>query len=397
MSHNPLLRVAYFSPLPPARSGIADYSTELLPHLAQHVQLTLFTPDPTQIDPNLVTQFDVHPLSDYPAQRWQFDVALHQMGNSEYHAAHYEMFCRYPGLVVLHDYFLHHFLAHNTAGQGNLAGYVRELAYAHGQAGVNLARQIRTGQRPTVVFERPLNQRLLNLSLGTIVHSRYVQHLLANEGYHSHHIPALISPHPAQSRRAELGLADDAIVFGSFGQVNQARQFELSLRAFRQVVAQVPNAIYLIVGEVLPDVALADLIAAAGLTDHVRHIGYAATLQAFVDYLQTADIVINLRYPTLGETSAVALRAMAAGKPTIVFDHGWYAELPDDGCLKLPPLDKAALVTAMVQLAQSADMRERVGKTAVFHATAHHHPAAVAAQYHQTIQHTLANLRKKYA
>ena len=392
-----MLRVAYFSPLPPARSGIADYSAELLPYLAQHVQLTLFTPNPTQIDVPLAAQFDVRPLSSYPAQRWQFDVALHQMGNSDNHAAHYEMFCRYPGLVVLHDYFLHHFLAHHTAGQGNVAGYVRELTYAYGQAGANLARQIRTGQAKNMVVERPLNQRLLNLSLGTIVHSRYVQQLLANEGHPSHHIPALITPHPAQSRRAELGIADEAIVFGSFGQINQARQFELSLRAFKQVVAQVPNAIYLIVGEVLPDVALADLIAAAGLQNHVRHIGYAATLQTFVDYLQTADIVINLRHPTLGETSAVALRALAAGKPTIVFDHGWYAELPDDGCCKLPPLDETALMATMLQLAQSAELRERVGKTAVSYATTRHHPAAVAAQYAQTIQQNLTNLRQKYA
>ncbi len=392
-----MLRVAWFSPLPPARSGIADYSAELLPHLAQHVQLTLFAPDPAQLDTTLAAQFEVRPLDQYPAQRWQFDVALHQMGNSAHHAAHYDLFCRYPGLVVLHDYFLHHFLAHQTVGQGNVAGYVRELAYAYGLAGVNLARQIRTGQAQNVVFERPLNQRLLNLSLGTIVHSRYVQQLLAHEGHPSHHVPALITPHPAQPRRAELGIDDEAIVFGSFGQVNQARQFELSLRAFRQVVTQVPNAIYLIVGEVLPDVALADLIAAAGLTRHVRHIGYAATLQAFVDYLQTADIVINLRYPTLGETSAVALRALAAGKPTIVFDHGWYAELPDDGCCKLPPLDEAALVATMLQLAQSAELRQRVGETAVSYATNHHHPAAVAAQYAQVIGHTLADLRKKYA
>lgn len=392
-----MLRVAYFSPLPPARSGIADYSAELLPYLAQHMQLTVFAPNPAQVDTSLSDQFDVRSLSSYPAQRLQFDVALHQMGNSDNHAAHYELFCRYPGLVVLHDYFLHHFLAHHTAGQGNMAGYVRELAYAYGQEGVALARQIRTGRQGNVVFERPLNQRLLNLSLGTIVHSRYVQQLLANNGHPSHHIPALIIPHSAQSRRAEFGIANDAIIFGSFGQVNQARQFELALRAFKQVVPQLPNAVYLIVGEVLPEVPLADLIAEAGLTSHVHHIGYAATLQAFVDYLQTADIVINLRHPTLGETSAVALRALAAGKPTIVFDHGWYAELPDDGCFKLPPQDEAALVAAMLQLAQSAELRQRVGKTAVSYAAAHHHPATVAAQYAQTIRQMLADLRQKYA
>ena len=31
------LRIAYFSPLPPARSGIADYSRELLPAFARHL------------------------------------------------------------------------------------------------------------------------------------------------------------------------------------------------------------------------------------------------------------------------------------------------------------------------------------------------------------------------
>jgi hypothetical protein len=140
------IRLAYFSPLPPARSGIADYSREILPHLGQMADLTLFCVDPQAVDRALHDQFPIHAISDYAKMRWHFDLPLYQMGNNTtHHEQIYRTLRRFPGAVVLHDVILHHFMAHRTAGHDNFPGYTREMAYVLGTAGVNYSWAIRHG------------------------------------------------------------------------------------------------------------------------------------------------------------------------------------------------------------------------------------------------------------
>ena len=386
MTNNARLRIAYFSPLPPARSGISDYSHELLPYLAQHVDLTLFVDDPAQVAADLQVQFPVKPIAAYPAQRWQFDLPLYQMGNSMHHDTLYEMCLRFPGVVVLHDHVLHHFLAHRAGGG---PGYTRELGYAQGMAGVNLAWEIRGGKRPSPLFDLPLNDRLLDLSLGTIVHSAYVADRIRqqNPQRHVQVIPALIERHPGHSRRAELNWPDDAVIFASVGEVTRSKQVDFALRALQQVRQTVPQARYLIVGAPAPDIDLPALTAALG--DAVHITGYVNSLAAFVDWIHTADVIVNLRHPTAGETSATALRALAAGKPVIAFNQGWYAELPDDASVKLPPLDEAALVRAMQTLAAAPAQRQAIGAAGVAYVEENCHPAQIAATYGRFLHHII--------
>jgi hypothetical protein len=185
------LQIAYFSPLPPARSGIADYSSELLPYLAKYADVTLFAATPHEVDTNLIKDFPILPIQDYPGKRWQYEVPLYQMGNSSHHEAIYQMFLRYPGIVTLHDYSLHHFISHRTSGQNHFSGYLRELGYALGQQGLELARQIKLGNKLHQLFDVPLNKRLLDLSLGLIVHSRYAQKLVQSQ---KSSVPVIVIP-----------------------------------------------------------------------------------------------------------------------------------------------------------------------------------------------------------
>ncbi len=92
-----------------------------------------------------------------------------------YHEALYRVLLRYPGITVLHDHGLHHFMATRTVSQGDFAGYVREMGYALGTAGVDLAYRIRQGEAEHPLYTVPLNERVLDHSLGVIVHSHYVE------------------------------------------------------------------------------------------------------------------------------------------------------------------------------------------------------------------------------
>ncbi len=378
----PALRIAYFSPLPPARSGISDYSRELLSHLAQHVHLTLFADDPDQVDAALRAQFPLYPLQDFPSRRWQYDLPLYHLGNNtEYHEQIYQLFTRFPGVVVLHDFIMHKFLRHRAVQFNNLPSYTRELGYALGQAGINQAWQFHQGIYTPPHDEYPLIDRLLTLCLGLIVHSQYAARQVPRMPRPVRVIPAPVQSHAGQSQRAQLDWPEDALIFASIGHVTAHKQLVFALQAFHQVQQQFPQARYLIVGQLEPELKLEQAIADLGLAQKVHLAGYAPTLQHFVDWIQTADVIVNLRHPTLGETSAAALRAMAGGKPVVVFDQGWYSELPAAGSVKVPPMDATALVKALAQLAAAPAWRQQVGKAAQAYAQNLCAPEQVAAQY----------------
>jgi glycosyltransferase involved in cell wall biosynthesis len=376
-------RLAYFSPLPPAASGIADYSRELLPHLARVADVTFFAESPQDVSTADWWDGKALPLDEFPARRWAFDLPLYQMGNSQHHAAIYKMLCRYPGVMVLHDFVLHHMLLESTVGVGDHAAYSRELAYELGQPGHELARRIRYRGQPHPLFDLPLNRRAMDASLGIIVHSRYVARLVeAQTGGPVYVVPALADitedePAPIQP----LNLPLDTLLVGSFGQITAAKRLDQAFAAFRQLLDHGVRAHYLLVGGVHPEVNLAQLLAENRLEEHVTHLGRVADLGQFRAWINQVDIVINLRQPTAGETSATALRALAAAKPLIVYDLGWYSELPDDVCLKLPPLDNAALFEALLSLANQPERRQALGQAARQYAQAHHHPAHVAGAY----------------
>lgn len=391
------LRIAYFSPLPPARSGIADYSYELLPYLAGHCAVTVYAADAEARAPE---ELPVRPLDDYPAARWDHDLALYHMGNSLYHDVLYDMVLRYPGVVVLHDFFLHHLLAERTTGRGDFPAYARELHYAHGPAGIALARQIRDHRAPMPLFDEPLNARLVDTSLGLIVHSEYAAAPLRER---APGLPLAVVAQPmtllsesqvrARSRRYELGLADTAVVFAVVGQVTAAKQLPAVLKAVAALRASNPDVHLLIVGEILPEVDLDALIAEYALEPAVIRPGYAATLDEFVDWIATADAAINLRYPTLGETSAAALRALAAGRPLVVYDHGWYSEIPDGAAMKVPPLDDSALLAALSDLARSAAFRQQIGAAGARYVETACRPEAVAGAYATFLDSIVARWR----
>jgi glycosyltransferase involved in cell wall biosynthesis len=387
---NPL-RIAYFSPLPPERSGIADYSRELLPYLARKVALVLYTQDPVSVTGGLKEQFDIRELDRFQDEHSQFDLALYQMGNSEYHTAAYATLLQYPGLVVLHDYLIHHFIAHRTRDQGNFAGYAREMGYALGVPGMRLAHAIRLGQAPSMTFEVALNERLLDSSLGFIVHSQFVAEKIRQRGLDQPLaiIPALVEQHSGVSRRQRLRLADDVLLLASFGLITKQKQIEMALRAFQMLRHTIPNSHYLLVGEVLPEVNLDAVISELDLGGAVTKLGYLPELQDFIDWLHTADVIVNLREPTVGETSATALRAMAAGRPLIVFDQGWYREIPAAAAIKIAPLDEEMLLSAMIRLAESPQVRQQMGQAGQRYTRENCHPAAIADAYTDALVATI--------
>ncbi len=315
------MRVAFFSPLPPAKSGIGDYSAALLEHLRGLAEVETFAAEPASFDAS------------------RYDICVYQLGNNPYHDFVYEAALKHPGVVVMHEANLHHLVADLTINRNDWDAYVREVGRNHGRDAEEYAeRFVRTRQRAPY-YSLPMMRTVLAVSRGAIVHSDAVGSELRANGFEG---PMARIPHGAwtepvdrMSYRARLKLEENTPLVGVFGFLKPYKRIAESLRAFRRLVRVVPDARMILVGEAHPELPLQSLIASMGLSEHVRHLDFVP-MQDFNGYLGACDIVLNLRYPTVGESSGTLQRALGMGKAVIVSDVGSFRELPDDICLKTP-------------------------------------------------------------
>lgn len=315
------MRLAFFSPLPPSASGIADYSEALLEPLRGIVDVEVFA------SPG-------HAF--YPGR---FDVALYQLGNNPHHDFVYETALRHPGVVVMHESNLHHLVAHITIKSGDWDRYIREAEYNGGAAAVAHAERVRALQAGPDYEGLPMTRRVLEAAKALIVHSRFMVTEMRKAGFHG---PIAHIPHgawtPVVDRcayRDRLGVDETTPLIGIFGHLKPYKRIAESLRAFRRLLRVEPRAKMILAGAAHPDFAADSLIRALDLAPHVRMLGFTPA-EDFSGYIAASDIVLNLRYPTVGETSGSLLRALGLGRAVIVSDVGAFAELPEDVCLKAP-------------------------------------------------------------
>lgn len=375
------LKLAYFSPLPPQPSGISDYTRDLLPHLSNWAEVHLFIDDYAPSKGALSPTIPAWNYREYPWRReaHHYDCTVYQMGNNLVHRYMYPYIARFPGVVVLHDLVLHHLLLGAALDTRAPGIYLREMAYAYGHAGARVARDVLMGRREAPFFEYPLCERTLDVSLGVLAHSQYVFDWVREHRPHVRvrqvpmGIPLPPDSPPKPVLRRQLGLPEDAYVVASFGQATHHKRIPTVLRSVARLLSEKVNVYYVIVGSPAPDLDLEKQARELGVAQRVRVTGYVPE-EVFNAYLRAVDVCVNLRYPTAGETSASALRSMAAGQPTIVSDIGANRELPDSCCIKLPvDEDEEALLAKLLQLlAARSELRAQLGSNARQYVERHH-------------------------
>lgn len=336
-------RIAYCSPVNPQPSGISDYSEELLPYLGQYTEIVLYVAHGVEpAHPRLRQHLEVRTLDELPRMHSTrpFDALLYHMGNSPAHAEIYERALELPGVIVLHDYVLHHFkLWYAAARRGDVELYLREMQARYGERGTLVGRRMARGQLLDAAFEMPLVEDLIERARGVIGHSRLVVERVreVRPEVAAARVPMGVPLPPPIERaiaRQQLGLPPDAPIWASFGHINPYKRMEPALRAFKSFRRLHPDARYLLVGSVSASYDLHGLIRRLGLEAAVMVTGYVAS-EAFSSYVAASDLCLNLRYPTAGETSASVLRLLGAGRPTVVSALDSLDELPDRVCAKV--------------------------------------------------------------
>jgi glycosyltransferase involved in cell wall biosynthesis len=363
------VKVAYFSPFPPERTGIAEYSALLLPALER------------RIDVVAVERGRTNPPKDT-------DVCLYHIGNNpDAHDWIVEALRDRPGVVVLHDFVLHHLVAGLTLGRGDGQGYLGAMEREAGAVGRLLAHGVIDGVVAPLWEIRPEDFPLATLVLehaakpggGLIVHSSYVEVRARASGYDGR---IWRIPHPAwpQPEVAPVPHAGNPLI-GCFGNINTSKRIPQLLEAFAHVRSRHSEARLLLVGQDAPGFALTRKLQELAI-DGVEWRGYVDE-EMLWSSMAACDVIVSLRSPTMGETSGSTIRALGLGKPTIVSDVGWFAELPDEVALKIPADAREIenLATVLELLASSEAARQSMHVAALEYVRREHDLERVADAY----------------
>ena len=154
------MRAAFFSPLPPSRSGIADYSQALLEPLKRLVEIEVFSDAAREFRPE------------------GFDLALYQIGNNPYHDFVYEAALRHPGVAVMHESNVHHLIADITIKRGDWDGYLEEAAYNGGAAALEYARKVESARSRAGLRRNPHDPAAAGIGAGA--HRSFRVHAVRN-------------------------------------------------------------------------------------------------------------------------------------------------------------------------------------------------------------------------
>ena len=324
------LSVGVVSPLPPVRSGISDYTAELLASLRRLVDVAAYEPRRAG-----------------EALEGGHDVLLFQIGNDPLHVGSYEALTApgrtTPAVVTLHDFVLHHLFAAGYLDSGDEANYARELEANEGDKGRSLWGRMKDGTRIPVwdldPWSYPMNGRLLAAAETVVVHSRLVAGSVLRRRPETpvveipHHVVPAPRTERAEARRA-LSLPPGRPVAVTLGVVTPAKRVNRILEAFGRLPADQRPFLF-VGGAVGEDDPLLRLVRDRDLESDVAFGGFLSE-EDFWKAASSADLAVNLRHPTMGETSGAVCRLAGFGLPLVVSDTGWFRELPDAFASKIP-------------------------------------------------------------
>ena len=322
--------LGFVSPLPPVRSGIADYSADLLGALRGEIELVTYPPAEAK-----------------RAFSAGHQAVLLQVGNDPLHLPSLEALRenarRVPSLLVLHDFSLHHLFAAGYLDRGNVEEYARELERSHGARGRTLGDRARSGERVPVwdlaPWSWPMSLGAVDDASAVVVHSRLVRGALLRErpSVPAFEIPHLVASAPEHARdeaRTGLGLPKDRVIAATLGIVTPAKR----IRKLLEGLALIPpgrRPFVVVGGSVADDDPLVQAVRENGLEGDVRFTGYLSD-EDFWRLARAADVSVNLRFPTVGETSGAVCRLAGCGLPVVVSDVGWFRELPESFASRIP-------------------------------------------------------------
>ena len=380
-------RVALVTPMPPLETGIAYYAADLLPALAEQFDVTLIC-DQAEVDrPAGARLIPHHDPAWLRAHADEFDHVVYQFGNSVFHLFMVPLLHTVPGVVVLHDFFLSGLFRAGHATGALPDGLSRAVGDSHGDIAWRIDSLDELEQR------YPANRSVLNDATGVVVHSGHAKELIErwygpSDALMLKVVDLVRSPPSDEGRdaaRKRLGIDTDTLLVCTFGRVHETKRDAEVLRAWldSDAAADPAGALHFVGAAPAGPYArrLRKLAASHPAGARVKFVGWASP-EMYGSYLQAADVAVQLRAGSRGETSAAVLDCLNHGLPTIVNRHGSAAELPE-GTVRFVPdeFSPEELSAAMSEVVGDNKLRGRLSVAGRDHIERRHRPERCAGEY----------------
>ena len=372
------MRLNWFSPLPPERSDIAHYTARLAPSLMRYFETVFWTThegvDSLPRDAKIKI-YDPARLGEHKFYcKLRGGLNIYNFGNdARFHENIYRIAQRVPGIAILHDTRLHHFLF--EFNRPDWTRYVKLATELYGANGERLARAIVASNGTLIdahVEEMPFVEPFLANAIGAICHSKSACADVKRRSV----IPTLQLSLPfvslARSPRAKRVWSSPFRLI-MFGYLGSNRRLEDILAALKEVCGEV-DCHFDLYGILQNEAKIENLIDALGLRSRVTMHGFVPE-QALDDAIASAHLTFNLRHPTMGEASGGVLRSWVHATPALVTNAGWYAGLPDRIVKKISiENERADLGQALKDIASNPASYQRLGIEAASFVRDNHHP-----------------------
>ena len=325
------LRVAMVGPLPPVRSGIADYNHRLVGELARNVQLDVLEPQRVAPARPVTAEAGYRQLGAHGLGRTLdpdgYDVILHCVGNSEHHLPTRRLALRFPGVLWLHDARL---------GGMTLMEALEDHA-ADPQAWMRRRIEEEYGDRAPDIRATPdpfdrtwqstrgilMTRQLVSASRAVLFNSGYAERLVRlDQGPDGRMPPAAVLPFASRTLPPEtppLGWEDrvhpPAVV--SFGMLDWIKAPDRLLEAVARLRERSPLRCVFAGPFWQPHVdELTARATALGILDRVEFTGDLDEAEWW-EWLRRATVAVQLRRLSNGEMSGAVADAHATATPVV--------------------------------------------------------------------------------
>jgi glycosyltransferase involved in cell wall biosynthesis len=338
------MRIAWFTPFAKT-SAIGECSSIIVRQLAEDHDVVVYASDLNSPQQAWLPDIKLRLLDDTPARAianelHSFDIAIYNLGDHYIlHGSIFEVSRLHPGIIILHDLVMHHFFSgYYFIKEKNRQAYIQALQFAHGDPGRQLGERVIAGEAGNIwedetMLRFHMAKAALHGALGVVTHSRFA--LRQVEAFATYPTAHIHFPTPNMQRQGRPQPSQKVRLL-SFGNLNSNKMLHAVIEAIGQHAELRQQVVYDVIGSGQQQyiARLNALIKQYQLLNVVKLHGYQPG-DVLHQYVQNADLVINLRNPHFGESSWVLLETAFAAKPVMVWKHGYYDEYPDDAVAKV--------------------------------------------------------------
>lgn len=372
----PRKKIALVAPWPKQQTGIANYVYRIVPYLKDYFDVDLFVDNSMDKECELLpyeygNRYTIDRLEELHSN---YDEVIYHIGNCvQYHATTYKLFEKLGGTAEIHDFNLNAFFYHGfyTAGQKDI--FRRVLKAGYGEAGEQHYKKLEKKLENPDGTKYPMSHGIARQANKVIVHNEWSYRQLQED------IKKYLVPHACfemeetgvsgseemrERMRTRIHYQAGEIVLGCLGWMNSNKRPQVMIQSLAKL-RRMGYPLKLVFWGNKGTEECNALIEREKLQDAVIITGYLER-EEYLAGLELSDIILNLRYPTMGEASGTLCETMKAGKPSIVTAINQYLEFPDDVCWKVPlgRMEVPALTAMLQYLLEHGEVCEAMAENA---------------------------------